>query len=375
MRDPAATLIDWGATPLSGGATGEIGLTGGLWRVSGEVESLGHAVPWSAVLKILTHSEVVVGDYRADRDDPRGFDYWRREADAYASGLLGDLGEGLLAPRCWRVDEHDGEVAIWLEELPPDVSTWSVERYRLAAAHLGLFNGAYLDGRKMPSRPWLSRGRIHDWLRGRERGIRGMRTDRRPGLLASWLSDSSVSRVERLWQRKAALLTALTRLPTTLCHHDAHRRNLVAVPWDHGDQTVAIDWAAMGVGQLGEEMATFVGVTLQFLDVSMDEADDFEDASLEGYLSGLRAAGWTGDEAVLRFGYQAALGLSMGVGAAGTWFAGLVDPATEQLAERIIGHPADEIAAQWAAMQPYLLDRGEKALEMLDAGLGLPKDG
>ena len=51
----------------------------------------------------------------------------------------------------------------------------------------------------------------------------------------------------------------------------------------------------------------------------------------------------------------------MGVGGAGLWFT-MVRSDGGALAERIVGRPREDIAAQWSELQSYLLDLGEEAL-------------
>lgn len=57
----------------------------------------------------------------------------------------------------------------------------------------------------------------------------------------------------------------------------------------------------------------------------------------------------------------------MGLDGAGIWFAGMLGDggADEGLAERIIGHDVDRIAAQWLTMQHYLMDLGDEALQLI----------
>ncbi len=366
--DDQARVIDWTIETVGGGATEEIGLSGGIRRVSGTMESRGHIAEWSAILKILKDTRVIVGETETVRDDPSGVLYWRREADAYASGLLDDLGDGLAAPRCWGIDEGDGRIEIWLEDLHDDPAPWTIDRYRLAAVHLGRFNGIYLDGRALPEYPWLSHGWTRDWLQESEPAIRMMRSHRRSRFLETWLSARTVERIEYLLERRSALEAALAKLPKTVCHHDAQRRNLVA---GHAgeDRTYAVDWAAMGTGHVGYEIAVAVSVTLQLLEVGMDDARDLEEASLDGYLTGLRDAGVDVDEGALRFAVAARLALVMGLAGGAVWFDALqADPANEAMAGRIVGHPLTAVAEQWSALWTYLLDRGDDAFRMLDEG-------
>jgi hypothetical protein len=260
------------------------------------------------------------------------------------------------------VDETDGEVALWLEDVPDEgPPNWPLERYGLAARHLGSFNGYYLAGRPLPSYPRLSTGRVRDWLALGAVGIQKMRTGRDSAFLASWLSDRSVTRVERLWKAREELISALESLPLSVCHHDAGRRNLAARRVNGVERTGAIDWQMMGTGHLGEEPAAMLAVSLQFLDVPSAQIPAFERVVLSGYVDGLRDAGWRGDPDSVRLGFAIAASLLLGVGGAGGWFTWVSHTGSAML-ERIVGRPVDDIAAQWSEIQPYFLDLGEEAL-------------
>jgi hypothetical protein len=239
VGDAQATLLDWSARTIAGGTTEEVGLTGGIQRVSGSVSRAGRPVSWSVIVKHLQQAGVEIGDFAPQRDEPSAADYWRREADAYASGLLDAIGTGLVAPRCYRIDDDGPRVTLWLEDLPDEgAATWPIDRYATAARHLGRFNGHSMGG-ELPTQPWLSHGRIRDWLVLGVAGIRKLRAHRRPGFLTAWLSDESIDRIERLWEARVRLLHALEASPRSLCHHDAHRRNLGSCLGDDGQETVA----------------------------------------------------------------------------------------------------------------------------------------
>ena len=86
---------------------------------------------------------------------------------------------------------------------------------------------------------------------------------------------SSAASTRRTWPRawprcgtsRERLLDALGRLPQTLCHHDAFRRDLVA----HGDRIVALDWAFVGRGPVGAEISPLVSATLTFREVGSEQ--------------------------------------------------------------------------------------------------------
>jgi hypothetical protein len=302
-------------------------------------------------------------------NNPADWAYWKREILAYQSGLLDDLPGDLLAPRCFGVVEHPGEEFwIWLEDIPQeDNSNWSLERYGLAARHLGQFNGAYLNGYPLPNQPWLSRGRIRDWLTQGEAVIRDLPNLSQHPLARLWLNDDRVARIHRLWSEREMFLIALDRLPQSLCHHDAFRRNLITRPGPNGlDQTVAIDWALIGTGAIGEEIATLIAISLQFFEVDITQARALDAIVFEGYLEGLQDAGWNGDIRMVRFGFAAAATLFMGVGAVGLWLPGLLDEERSRIAEEALGHPLDYILGQFATLQNYLLDLGDEARGLVD---------
>ena len=363
VGDPAATLLEWSSVELGAGASAELGKSGGLRRVMGTVAVERGEQPWSAIAKTLRDHEIEVGDAHPDVNDPHGIEYWRREVEAYESGVLDDLDDGIGAPRRYHIEDLDREAIVWMEDVPDEHHAgWPLDRYWMAARDLGVFNGRFAGAVPAAARTWASQGRLVDWVRDAASGIELMQHGREREFMRTWLSDDSVERIARLYATRETMLRLLEPLPETLCHHDAHRRNLISRRDEGRQRTVAVDWAMSGTGHLGEDLAVLTGVSLQFMDVPMTDRVEFEAAVMDGYVTGLRVAGWTGSEARLRLGYKAALSLFLGVAAAGLWYSGLDLAGNEDFVEHVIGHPPAEVAAQWAELQPYLLDLGEEAL-------------
>lgn len=143
-----------------------------------------------------------------------------------------------------------------------------------------------------------------------------------------WLSSTADIR-----QRLALAEPGIAELPHTLCHRDAFRRNLRARQEPDGQpQTVALDWAMVGIGILGEELVRLFGLTLLFFSVEIERIAEMDALIFAGYVEGLRAAGWQGDARLARFGFTALAALLMGVG----------DPAIKlpSVARRIAALPA-----------------------------------
>jgi hypothetical protein len=300
---------------------------------------------------------------------PSAWNYWKREILAYQSGLLADLTGNLIAPRCYGVAEHpNGKWRIWLEDITENPARWTLDRHGSAARHLGQFNGVYLTGRPLPpEQPWIYRGRNRDWIGVASGLVEPFRRYAGSAQGRHWLSDRSVTRIKGLLANAQPLLAKLGRLPLCLCHHDAHRRNLLARDQNGTElQTVALDWAYLGYGEVGAEIGILTAVTLAWMDVAGEQASALDQAVFESYLAGLRDAGWQGDARLARFGYTASASLVTGV----AWtmiMAALIWPDKEQAhgLETIIGHSRDEIFDQQAMVLPFLLDLGDEALQLM----------
>ena len=363
VENDTVDVVDWTIIPVTGGATQDTGRTYGLYRFKGTAQIQDRIVPWSLILKARS------GSLRGSQD-PSNWGYWKREVLAYQSGLLTDLPGNIVAPRCFGVVEYPGdEFWVWLEDIPPEPEpNWSLERYGLAARHLGKFNGAYLVGQPVPEETWLSKGRVRDWLKMGEPVLQDLSELSQHPLIQRWFKNNSVDRTLRLWREQETYLEGLDRLPRSLCHHDAFRRNLIFRQGTNGqEQTVAVDWEIVGSGAIGEEIATLVGISLQFLDFPVSQAKELDTIVFEGYLDGLRDAGWTGDERLVRFGFAATAALFIGVGALGPFVSGILDDNKADLVETLFGCSREDLADQYAFLQDYLLDLGDEARKLLSA--------
>jgi hypothetical protein len=359
LGTPEAQVVTWEHQVLYGGGGALSGLSG-VHRFAGSARAGDRTLPWSAVLK-------VIGAPSGDADaatgvgDPRHADYWQREARAFEAGLLDALPTGLAAPRCFGVAERPEGVRIWMEEVSDTVGApWPLRRFGVAARHLGRFNGAYLAGRPVPAYPWLGQG----LLRARaDRNARFWATvdavRSAPLFRRGWPADLA-DRALRLFQERHTFLDLLDRLPQTLRHGDADRRNLLARDAPGGDeQTVAIDWAYLGTGAVGEEVAPLVASSVLWgKGVAPRDLPDLEATAFDGYLVGLRDAGWHGDPRLARLGCEAAMALRYGP------LLGVVQvvnatPEQRAAAERTLGEPLEHFFDRYAALQHFVLDRAE----------------
>lgn len=340
-----------------------------LFRVEGSARDDTGALPWAVVLKVLPMAPPAPAPPAEDRalPAPATVATWPREARAYASGLLADLPPGLAAPRCYAAVEQDGAVQLWLEEVADTLGTpWPLDRFALAARHLGRFNGTWLTGRRLPDAPWLR----YDLVSGRAAAAAAhwAMIDRlRDNALfrRGWPADV-VAHGQRLFAERGAWLAALDRLPRVLRHGDADRRNLFARDLPGAEpQTVAIDWEHVGIGPLGADLGPLlIASVLWFQGVAPEDLPDLDRRCFTGYLAGLRDVGWDGDERLARLGAVASTVLQFGP------FHGLLamptaPPERRAGVARAFGRPLEEVLDRYAAIQRSLFRLADEARGLL----------
>jgi hypothetical protein len=282
---------------------------------------------------------------------------------------LDDLPGGLAAPRSFGVVEHsDGTCWMWLEDVTDEIGAhWPVEHYGVVARHAGQFNGTYLVDRPLPSWPWLSSGWLRAYIALSAPAMPLIRDSLdHPLVRRAWPGDAS-KRLFRLWKERDLFLDALDRLPQTLCHLDLFRRNLFARKTADGDdwQTVAVDWAYAGRGAIGEELVPLVLASVAFREVNLAQAQALEDIVYEGYLEGLRDAGWRGDPRQVRLGYTAA-SLRYRYAELERVMAHILDESQHAWVEQVFGCPIEEVQDHWAQVGSLIDGLTDEARELMD---------
>jgi Phosphotransferase enzyme family len=354
LDEPAAELAEWHREPL-----GWINLMdAGLYRVSGAARVDGRPVDWSMVMKMFRRA-----DAGTTASDAAGWDYWKREINAYASGALDSPPGGFSAPRfVGFLSAHDDAMWLAIEEIrDTDQQAWSLDRFEAAARCAGAFNGAYLGAVPLPNADGLGPGGLRSWVE-----LLASVAEGSPGGALASVATPRPHDLRALLAEREALLTALDRLPQTFVHRDFTPVNLlVRAPAERPAEFVAIDWAIAGAGALGEDAAGLVGATLWQLLAEPSDAEALEERVLQGYVAGLNEAGWDGDVALVRFGYVATLALRFAP-LTPAWAPDLDDRAKAEWFGRKFGRPPDQIATAWGQLQDFVLDRGAEALGLVE---------
>ncbi|CAM5514345.1 aminoglycoside phosphotransferase [Streptomyces aurantiogriseus] len=273
------------------------GVTAGVWRV--------RAGERSAVLKVLTRTKKAEGRWAAS-DEPRHWNHWRREAHVYESGLA-RLWQpyGIRAPRLLAcVERPDGDVALWLEDVPGEPATaWTVDRHAEHAHRLGAAQGAVgaID------RPWLTRRFLRQYVESNTLGQELLDDDEawQQPLVRDHFPPGLRTAMVRLHHDREWFLQVMEGLPRALSHLDLWPANVRADGADGADHrpaSVAFDWAFAGDGALGEDLGNYLPDTVFDLFLPAARLPAYAAAAYDAYLHGLRESGWRGDERLVRLG-------------------------------------------------------------------------
>ena len=366
LNQQAVTLSNWSYQQVHGGFGGGRGGSY-IYRFQGDAIVQDDLIHWSLILKIL----------RARPDEaPDNTHYWKREFEAYRSGLLENLPGGVVAARCFHVVEYPDESCwIWQEDIRDDTGDcWQPEHYQLVAQHFGQFNGAYVTAaRSIPDEPWLGTGWLRNIAKAAEPVVPKIEAQMQAPIFQPIFPADSNRQFLKLWDERERFLSALDRLPQTFAHQDPVRRNLFLRLKPDGDyETVAIDWAYVGRAAIGMEMAVHFIISLSFLEIPIAIARRFDRLLFENYLEGLRNAGWTGEARQLRLGFTAAVSCkyleSLMWGASSDW---MTDPEQQAQWEKDFGQPVQVVLEQAAGLFRYVFQLADEARQLMDE-LGYP---
>lgn len=298
---------EWQVREVGGGIGNPVSL--GVYRVEGAATGRDR-VAWSVILKLLQSPANAGWTDMGEDDDPTHWNYWKREILVYRSAFLDTLPPGLAAPQCYATVELPGDIAaLWLEDLGVlPARRWSLEQYALAARHLGRFNGAYASADSQPSFPWLGRQRHRQWLATAE--IQSLPWDH--PLVNARYSGGAANAFRRMLADRALFLARLDQLGLMLSHGDTYPTNLmVRRRSDGGQETVALDWALLGLEPPGTDLGQLTFGAHN--DLPAARPDDVTDSLFESYLDGLRDSGSSIDPKLARFGFVASAAFRVGL--------------------------------------------------------------
>ncbi len=358
LNSETAQVLMWTHELIKGrGGDAQEGL--GVYRFSGTARDQGQdEIPWSIMLKTTQPAQ--------DKASYAG----KREIQAYQSGFLEDLPGRIAVPQFFGVTEYPaGDLWIWLESLVDEIGeTWPLERFGLAARHLGQLNGAYLAGRPLPDFDWLSRGWLRQYTDQYTDSMARLEAYVQHPLMQKFYPQAVVTELQWLWSQREAWLNVIARLPQTFCHMDAFRRNLFARRTSAGQEvTMAIDWSYTGIGAVGEDLTPLVAMGQARPDGPVSDWRALDTLAFEQYGLGLQDAGWRGDLDLARLGFVISAPLRYGF--MGTRFMEFFSTLDEEKQTQLlhwIDARTDKSKNFLARLQEFLFELADEAKHMLD---------
>ena len=239
--------------------------------------------------------------------DPRHWNYWRREAEAYASAPLraGLRAAGLDLPVASVVEFPDG-ATLWLEDVAGTPGPgFDLADHAALAAGLGRW-----QAQGPLEVPWASRRFLRDYSGSKPAPWHLLDDDdawQQPLVRAAWPAGLRAGWA-RLVGHRDRLLDAMERLPRTHSHLDLWVANLVRRPAGTGadaGRVVLLDWAFCGDGAFGEDLGNHLPDAVFDLFWPAERLAELEEVCFPAYLAGLREAGRRGDVDDVRLGLVA----------------------------------------------------------------------
>ena len=362
VNDDRAEIASWKSLALNG-----LGAAAQVYRLWGAASVSGGTVPWSAVLKLFTLGSEGL---QAASASPSSWDYWKREWHVYQAPWLADLRHGLVAPRCLGAGERRDVARVAMEDLSAlDCRPWSLDQFHVVARHLGEFGGRFMTGAGIPAEPWLSTNWLWGWT-ARMDPVALLSAARDDPLVQRVYSPTVTKALGRLAEARETILEALDTLPQTLCHRDLFPRNAFVRHMPSGVETVAIDWAFCGPGPIGSDVVSLVEASLSWFEADQAHGEELEKLCLDGYLAGLRTAGWEGDPRDVHFGYLGSLVLRSALGGVAPVVTILRNQSLHPWLERAFGNPVGEVADNIGMTMSFVEPRIDLARRLAEQQLG-----
>jgi hypothetical protein len=280
-------------------------LTSGAWHIRRGSEFL-------AVLKYTT-AERSRGETPWDAHwtaldrQPHRWTYWCREALAYRDGLVDEYAaSGITAPRALGAEVDDREAVLLLEWVDDDPGeSWPVPAYGPMAEALGRAQGSYFAGRPLPAVSWLSQNFLRQY--SAEKPVEWDLLDDDAAWNHPVVRETFPAELRHaatlLHRNRERLYQISEALPRSLCHLDVWPKNLFG---RLGREITVIDWSFVGDGAVCEDIGNLVPDSAFDHFLSADDLPRLEQVVFDGYLRGLRAAGWSDDPRLVQLGMWSA---------------------------------------------------------------------
>lgn len=308
LADPTDTVTRWWTEPVD--YTFGTPTTVGAVRLKGETKS---GKEWSVFVKAIRsvrHWPLIGTLPPAIREAAIASDFWRFEADVYATDLTEALPEGLRLPAVHRVAElPDDHIVMIIEDVPTLEGQWDTARFAKAAELLGRASARLTERDALPVQFRTPAGPLavfyDNYLI--------------PLILPALQSDDLWTHpllktadatlrtdLKELANRLPEILDRLAHLPQVMVHGDASPQNLL-IPADHPDTFVAIDWSLGGIAPAGEDLAQLLLGLAHAGQLELSELTTLRPTLVAAFTDGLSAEGGDHQETDIEYAMDGGL--------------------------------------------------------------------
>jgi len=343
LKNSSTKVTEWNANRVYGG-----GGTSLIYHVHGNADhDKSSSAKWSVILKML----------RADRSSPESWNYWKREALVYQSGIFSSL-KRVHLPECYFVEKFSDHINIWLQDLNLSHCAFSSHDFEHVAYELGKMNALFVNANISDKYSYLSNSWLDEYVCSAFPYLEFLREGLSTPYVDVLFPGDMRQRLLDLWQEKNRMLKNIKSLPQTLCHLDTVSKNIFLS--NQTQDIVLCDWACAGAGAIGQDLAALIVGSVLLYDGDITSLEELEKRVVPIYLSGLRDAGWNGNEIVPMTSFDLAVGLRYS-------FYGLVhlpivlDESLHSWVELTVGHPFLEFLQRISCVQDYALRKARKA--------------
>ena len=271
-----------------------------LNAVTVTVERVTYADGRTLIRKVLRKPVNSSGPWAASQD-PRHWNYWRREVEVYRDEELRKrlADAGLVLPAADVVEHADGAVLMMEDIAGTHGTEFSLAEHAAFARACGRW-----QARPAGDRSWTSVGFLRDYSTSREVPWELVDDDaawRQPLVAETWPAG-----LRQAWGQLIAhrneLLELVARLPRVRCHLDLWVSNVIQRPTG---ELALLDWAFTGDGALGEDIGNHIPDAVFDLFWPAERLPELAETCVDNYLDGLREAGWRGSPDDVRLAVMA----------------------------------------------------------------------
>lgn len=206
----------------------------------------------------------------------------QRERHFVECGIARRLPEGLRAPAVLGLDRVGERTWIWMEDVRSAVAiTWDAELAVRAARRNALLHAMYLqEPDVLNDLDWIQWHHYAAYAHHVPAAHRNLDACREHHLWSGLFTEPEITELHRALNHSPDAVSELRTLPVTLMHGDFHIQNL---GFDPDGTLVALDWAHVGIGPVGADIATLASLYHAMGGVPSREWRDLEQELIAAY--------------------------------------------------------------------------------------------